>query len=163
MSPFCVQKVNVKITDKVNGPRGPSAGWWVLTTANAAGTNILTCLPKDGGARDRKIFGHSSDDWPLLTLLRNSSFLSAIYLKSTLLTSGRWPVVKTIAESLSQHDEKHVAIALHALHWDLVGVSKLMYTHTCVFMYQSKYREFVNVFQICFVKECRLQNMFNSL
>jgi hypothetical protein len=29
----------------------PSAGWWVLTTANAAGTNGLTCLPKHGGAR----------------------------------------------------------------------------------------------------------------
>jgi hypothetical protein len=25
---------------------GPNAGWWVLTTANAAGTNGLTCLPK---------------------------------------------------------------------------------------------------------------------
>ncbi|RVE53003.1 hypothetical protein evm_002301 [Chilo suppressalis] len=37
-----------------NPPRGPSAGWWVLTTANAAGTNGLTCLPKHGGARDSK-------------------------------------------------------------------------------------------------------------
>ncbi|RVE41070.1 hypothetical protein evm_014281 [Chilo suppressalis] len=36
-------------------PRGPSADWWVLTTANAAGTNGLTCLPKHGGTRDRKI------------------------------------------------------------------------------------------------------------
>ncbi|RVE40846.1 hypothetical protein evm_014504 [Chilo suppressalis] len=35
-------------------PRGLSADWWVLTTANAAGTNGLTCLPKHGGARDRK-------------------------------------------------------------------------------------------------------------
>ncbi|RVE42848.1 hypothetical protein evm_012497, partial [Chilo suppressalis] len=35
-------------------PRGPSADWWVLTTANAAGTNGLTCLPKHGGARDSK-------------------------------------------------------------------------------------------------------------
>ncbi|RVE47127.1 hypothetical protein evm_008204 [Chilo suppressalis] len=33
-------------------PRGPSADWWVLTTADAAGTNGLTCLPKHGGARD---------------------------------------------------------------------------------------------------------------
>ncbi|RVE49261.1 hypothetical protein evm_006055 [Chilo suppressalis] len=31
-------------------PRGPSADWWVLTTADAAGTNGLTCLPKHGGA-----------------------------------------------------------------------------------------------------------------
>ncbi|RVE43287.1 hypothetical protein evm_012046 [Chilo suppressalis] len=34
-------------------PRGPT-DWWVLTTANAAGTNGLTCLPKHGGARDSK-------------------------------------------------------------------------------------------------------------
>ncbi|RVE46993.1 hypothetical protein evm_008377 [Chilo suppressalis] len=33
-------------------PRGPSADWWVLTTADAAGTNGLTCLPKHGGAQD---------------------------------------------------------------------------------------------------------------
>ncbi|RVE54333.1 hypothetical protein evm_001160 [Chilo suppressalis] len=31
-------------------PRGPSADWWVLTTADAAGTNGLTCLPKHRGA-----------------------------------------------------------------------------------------------------------------
>ncbi|RVE53247.1 hypothetical protein evm_002080 [Chilo suppressalis] len=37
-----------------HGPRGPRAGWWVLTTADAAGTNGLTCLPKHGGARDSK-------------------------------------------------------------------------------------------------------------
>ncbi|RVE46522.1 hypothetical protein evm_008813 [Chilo suppressalis] len=35
-------------------PRGPSADWWVLTTAEAAGTNGLTCLPKHGGTRDRR-------------------------------------------------------------------------------------------------------------
>ncbi|RVE46417.1 hypothetical protein evm_008951 [Chilo suppressalis] len=35
-------------------PRGPSADWWVLTTADATGTNGLTCLPKHGGARDSK-------------------------------------------------------------------------------------------------------------
>ncbi|RVE41417.1 hypothetical protein evm_013928 [Chilo suppressalis] len=33
-------------------PRGPSADWWVLTTADAAGTNGLTCLPKHGEARN---------------------------------------------------------------------------------------------------------------
>ncbi|RVE40362.1 hypothetical protein evm_014988 [Chilo suppressalis] len=36
-------------------PRGPSADWWVLTTADAAGTNGLTCLPKHGGARDKVV------------------------------------------------------------------------------------------------------------
>jgi hypothetical protein len=29
-------------------------GGWVLTAANAAGTNGLTCFPKHGGARDNK-------------------------------------------------------------------------------------------------------------
>jgi hypothetical protein len=38
-----------------NPPRGPSVDWWVLTTANATGTNGLTCLPMHGGARDSKI------------------------------------------------------------------------------------------------------------
>ncbi|RVE47279.1 hypothetical protein evm_008076 [Chilo suppressalis] len=33
-------------------PRGPSADWWVLTTADAAGTNDLTYLLKHEGARD---------------------------------------------------------------------------------------------------------------
>jgi hypothetical protein len=32
-------------------PHRPSAGWWVLTTANAAGNNGSTCLPKYGGGR----------------------------------------------------------------------------------------------------------------
>ncbi|RVE44932.1 hypothetical protein evm_010431 [Chilo suppressalis] len=35
-------------------PRGPSANWWVLTTADAAGTNYLTSLPKHGGTRGRR-------------------------------------------------------------------------------------------------------------
>jgi hypothetical protein len=33
-------------------PRGASAHWWVLTSGNAAGTNILTCLPKHGRAQE---------------------------------------------------------------------------------------------------------------
>ncbi|CAG9792151.1 unnamed protein product [Diatraea saccharalis] len=33
-------------------PRWPNADWRVLTTANAAGTNGLTCLPKHGVVRD---------------------------------------------------------------------------------------------------------------
>ncbi|RVE54698.1 hypothetical protein evm_000819 [Chilo suppressalis] len=39
-----------------NPPRGPSADWRVLTTADATGTNGLTCLPKHGGTRDRKLW-----------------------------------------------------------------------------------------------------------
>ncbi|RVE40995.1 hypothetical protein evm_014355 [Chilo suppressalis] len=35
-------------------PCGPSADWRMLTTADAAGTNGLTCLPKHGGTRDRR-------------------------------------------------------------------------------------------------------------
>jgi hypothetical protein len=37
-----------------NPPRGSSADWCVLTTANTAGTNSLTYLPKHGGYRDSK-------------------------------------------------------------------------------------------------------------
>ncbi|CAG9784926.1 unnamed protein product [Diatraea saccharalis] len=33
-------------------PRWPNADWRVLTTANAAGTNGLTCLPKYGVANN---------------------------------------------------------------------------------------------------------------
>jgi hypothetical protein len=36
-----------------NPPRGSSADWWVLATANIAGTNGCTLLPKHG-ARDNK-------------------------------------------------------------------------------------------------------------
>jgi hypothetical protein len=37
---------------------------WVLTTANAAGTNGLTWLPKHGGARDNKFLGtHPMTDY----------------------------------------------------------------------------------------------------
>ncbi|RVE45571.1 hypothetical protein evm_009768 [Chilo suppressalis] len=35
-------------------PRGRSAHWWVLTTADAAGTNGLTCISNYGGAQDNK-------------------------------------------------------------------------------------------------------------
>jgi hypothetical protein len=52
-------------------PRGPSAGWWVLTTANAAGTNSLTCLPKHGGGQDNNFFGHPSNHWPILLNFRD--------------------------------------------------------------------------------------------
>jgi hypothetical protein len=50
-----------------NLPRGPSAGWWVLTTANAAGTNGLTCLPKHGGARYKFLVTHPMIDQRCLT------------------------------------------------------------------------------------------------
>jgi hypothetical protein len=42
--------------------------WWVLTTANAAGTNGLMCLPKHGRAQ---ILGHPSDDRPMLLSFRD--------------------------------------------------------------------------------------------
>jgi hypothetical protein len=57
MSPLLSQAFLIYHTKRRTGhkpPRGPSAGWWALTTANAAGTNGLTCLPKHGGARDNK-------------------------------------------------------------------------------------------------------------
>jgi hypothetical protein len=51
-----------------NPPRGPSTGWCVLTTANAAGTNGLTCLPKHGEAQDNKfLVTHPMTDQRCLT------------------------------------------------------------------------------------------------
>jgi hypothetical protein len=46
--------ISLLMSPLLEPPREPSAGWWVLTTANAAGTNDLTCLPKHGGAQDNK-------------------------------------------------------------------------------------------------------------
>jgi hypothetical protein len=51
-------------------PRRPSAGWWVQTTANAAGTKGLTCLPIHGGVRDNK-FLVTHPDWPTLLNFRD--------------------------------------------------------------------------------------------
>jgi hypothetical protein len=47
--------LHIKRTDH-NPPRGPSAGWWVVTTAITARTNGLMCLPKDGAVRDNNFF-----------------------------------------------------------------------------------------------------------
>jgi hypothetical protein len=49
-------------------PHGPSTGWSVLTSANAAMTNGLTCLPKHGGTRDSKyLVTHLMTDQRCLT------------------------------------------------------------------------------------------------
>jgi hypothetical protein len=51
-----------------NPPRGPSAGWWVLSTANEAGTNGLTCLTKHRGAQDNQfLVTHLMTDQRCLT------------------------------------------------------------------------------------------------
>jgi hypothetical protein len=53
-----------------NPSRRPSVGWWVLTTADAAGTNGLTCLPKHRGAQDNKfLVTHPMTDQRGLTSL----------------------------------------------------------------------------------------------
>jgi hypothetical protein len=44
ISSYHHQPINVPTA----GARGPSAGCWVLTTANTAETNGLTSLPKHG-------------------------------------------------------------------------------------------------------------------
>jgi hypothetical protein len=57
MSPLLEHRPFLWIThleNRHNPPRGSSAGWWVLTTTNAGGTNGLTCLPKHGGVRNNK-------------------------------------------------------------------------------------------------------------
>jgi hypothetical protein len=50
-----------------NSSRRPSADWWVLLTANAAGTNGLLCLLKHEGTRDNKVLvTHPMTDQRLL-------------------------------------------------------------------------------------------------
>jgi hypothetical protein len=68
-----------------NPPRGPSTGWWVLTIANAAGTNGLTCLPKHEGAQDNKfLVTHPLTDQRCLT--------SAVTRQSALTTDRSTPL-----------------------------------------------------------------------
>jgi hypothetical protein len=43
-----------------NPPRGPSAGWCVLTTANVEGTNGLTYLPKHRTSITKNLYSQSS-------------------------------------------------------------------------------------------------------
>jgi hypothetical protein len=54
MYPLLRHRPSLWIAYKDNG-----AGWWVLSTANAAGTNSLTYLPKHGGARDNKFYTYT--------------------------------------------------------------------------------------------------------
>jgi hypothetical protein len=70
MSPLLGFRPSLWITLKENGhnpPRGPSADWRLVTTANAVGTNSLTCVPKH--SLRLKIFGYPSDERRLQTLL----------------------------------------------------------------------------------------------
>jgi hypothetical protein len=71
-----------------NPPRGPSADWWVLTTANAAATNGLMCLTKHG-AQDNKI---------LVSLLMTDQrcLTSAIARRSTLTAGSSSSLVVSI-------------------------------------------------------------------
>jgi hypothetical protein len=52
-----------------NPLRGPSAGWWVLTTANADGTHDFTCRSME--KLQIKIFGHPSNVTPKLLNFRD--------------------------------------------------------------------------------------------
>jgi hypothetical protein len=47
-----------------NPPRGPSAGWWVLSTANAAEINSLT-------SEARRCSKYPSNGWPMLLNIRD--------------------------------------------------------------------------------------------
>ncbi|RVE50633.1 hypothetical protein evm_004757 [Chilo suppressalis] len=56
-------------------PRGPIADWRVLTTADAAETNGLTCLPKHGGTRDRRfLVTHPMTDYCEIKGYRNEDY-----------------------------------------------------------------------------------------
>jgi hypothetical protein len=51
-----------------NTTHNPPRGRWLPTTANATGTDGLTCLPKHGGARDSKfLITHPMTDQRCLT------------------------------------------------------------------------------------------------
>jgi hypothetical protein len=79
MSPLLPYGFHIRRTGH-NPPRGPSAGWWVLTTADAAGTNGLTSLRKHGGARENKFLAtHPMTDQRCLSSAIPRSNLS--YLK----------------------------------------------------------------------------------
>jgi hypothetical protein len=57
MSPLLGHRPSLWITHMGTGhnpPRGLGAGWWVLTTANAAETNDLTSEAQTRGAQDNK-------------------------------------------------------------------------------------------------------------
>jgi hypothetical protein len=67
-----------------NSPRGPNAGRWVITSANAAKNNGLTYLSKHDGARDSKFFvTHLMTDQRCLT--------SAITRQSALIANHQAP------------------------------------------------------------------------
>jgi hypothetical protein len=62
-------------------PRRSSADFWILTTANTAGTNGLKCLPKHGGAldyhhpkTDQRCLTFANARWSVLTTGPSSSF-----------------------------------------------------------------------------------------
>jgi hypothetical protein len=66
---------------------GPCAGWLVLTTANTAGTNDLTFLPKHGRARDKFLVIHPMNDQRCLTsaIARRSAMTDLCYILINLL------------------------------------------------------------------------------
>jgi hypothetical protein len=68
--------------EKGHNPREPSAGWWVLTTANTAGTNGLTCLPKHGGALDdRPMLFRCISKEKILIIINYNNAINNIRLK----------------------------------------------------------------------------------
>jgi hypothetical protein len=72
-----------------NPPGGPSEGWWVLMTANAAGSNCLTCLPKHGGVRDNKLLvTHSITDQRVTHSMTDQRCLTYTIARRSALTAG---------------------------------------------------------------------------
>jgi hypothetical protein len=75
--------------------RRASAEWWVLTTANAAGTNGLTGLPKHVEAPDNKfLVTHTMTDQRCLTsaITRRSALTAGPYSSSR---SHHFKIIKT--------------------------------------------------------------------
>jgi hypothetical protein len=81
MSPLVGHRPSLWITHRTGHkpPRGPSTDWWMLTTANGAGTNGLTCLAKHGKTRDNKFLATRSvtDQGCLTSAIARRSALTA--------------------------------------------------------------------------------------
>ncbi|RVE44930.1 hypothetical protein evm_010429 [Chilo suppressalis] len=96
-------------------PRGPSVDWWVLTTADAAGTNGLTCLPKHGGSSRNFLLPHQLRRAPISFHKKHRPFL-VLYTKY----AGRRRRGRAVdcAASTSECCREHLFVSFKDLGWD---------------------------------------------
>jgi hypothetical protein len=78
-----------------NPPRWPSADWWALTTANAAGTNGLTCLPKHG-KRTHNLVIYFESRYPQEAIIQNISNLNWFTIFKLFYYYWEWPSIWSV-------------------------------------------------------------------